>query len=48
MIIEVAREMPTQSVQSPWLLLGMTFVLIPYIAQMLAKYLEQSQPHGRY
>ena len=48
MVMQVAREMPTALVSSPWLLLGLAFVLIPYLAQMLAKYLEQSQPHGRY
>ncbi|MBI5231654.1 MAG: hypothetical protein HY876_05770 [Coriobacteriales bacterium] len=39
-IIEVARVMPMRLFESPWLLIGMTFVLAPYLASILAKFLE--------
>jgi len=47
-IITMAREMPQQLLESPWLLIGAMLVLVPYIAQVMVRTMASPQPRGRY
>lgn len=43
-IVALARSLPATLFSSPWLLVGITLVLIPYLVDTLSRALPQPQP----